>query len=383
MDATFACNERPAERKANSAMSAFENMRAVTSKNTYRGGNGRVEYAVSAMKGHRPNMEDAHATLEDLDVSTATSFFAVYDGHGGHAVAQYCATHFHLEVLNHPEFRSNLPNAVGRAFFRMDELLREQEAREELTRLSGKDYYEQPDRASFLNCFCVKRPSYHGPIDEGCTACVALIRGSQIIVGNAGDSRCVLSRNGQAIALSTDHKPNVPNEIQRIQNAGRSIRYSRGAYRIDDGIAVSRAIGDMKFKKNKDLSPRLQALTCSPEIRSESITDDTEFLAIACDGIWDVLSDQELVDFVGLYIRSEMNLGSVCEALLDHCLARPGALDNMTVILVRLNHAKRPLPTVPSMQEPAADKSTDDEGRSKGKAVFEVGASSRPRCNEF
>ncbi|KAK1650522.1 hypothetical protein QYE76_068327 [Lolium multiflorum] len=117
--------------------------------------------------------------------------------------------------------------------------------------------------------------NYEGPQIEGSTACVALIRGNQIIVGNVGDSRCVLSRNGQAIDLSTDHKPNEAGERARIEAAGGSVvqrevlvfdalgrmRIELGAYRVDGIIAVSRALGDFQFKKNNKLK-----FKCDPDI---------------------------------------------------------------------------------------------------------------------
>ncbi|KAM0883419.1 hypothetical protein ACQ4PT_031648 [Festuca glaucescens] len=298
----------------------------VISKTTHRGENDRLEYAVSSMQGYRVNMEDAHATIGDLDVSTATSFFGVYDGHGGPAVSMFCARHLHVEVRNHPEFKDNLPTAVASAFVRMDQMMMTEEGRRELCGY-GHPSKKLTVKDMLMNCACLKMkvislflqehielflcrkskvtktpivyPSlffhlqkYPGPIDVGSTACVALIRGDQIIVGNAGDCRCVLSRNGQAIILTTDHKPSVPAERQRIENAGRSVTVTGGASRIDNGIAVSRSIGDMRYKTNSRFTPAQQALTSYPEIRLEKITDDTEFLVMACDGVWDVVLNQ-------------------------------------------------------------------------------------------
>jgi protein phosphatase 1G len=68
---------------------------------------------------------------------------------------------------------------------------------------------------------------------------VVIIRGNQIIVGNVGDSRCVLSKNGQAISLSFDHKPHHEAERERIQRAGGHVFLQR----ILGMLATSRAIG--------------------------------------------------------------------------------------------------------------------------------------------
>uniref|UniRef100_A0A0E0H2S6 protein-serine/threonine phosphatase n=1 Tax=Oryza nivara TaxID=4536 RepID=A0A0E0H2S6_ORYNI len=287
-------------------------------KSTHSGGNTVLAYASSAMQGYRSTMEDAHATIENLDAPTNTSFFGVYDGHGGSAVA------------------------------RMDEMLRNQAASKELTEYgSGNEYWRTAGR-SWLRCApCVQGPVYCGPLAEGCTACVVLIRNTQIVVGNAGDARCVISRNGQAIALSNDHKPNFPEETQRIVAAGGSVSFSRGSHRVNNGIAVSRAIGiaymfvggDLSYKNNKKLRPEQQLLTCSPEIRADQLTDDTEFLVIACDGVWDVLANQAVVDFVRLHLNNGVELSVICESLLQEAITRdPPSTDNMSVILVRFLH---------------------------------------------
>nr|CAC09510.2 H0711G06.16 [Oryza sativa]CAH67547.1 H0311C03.1 [Oryza sativa] len=317
-------------------------------KSTHSGGNTVLAYASSAMQGYRSTMEDAHATIENLDAPTNTSFFGVYDGHGGSAVARYCANHLHNKVLEQEDFSSNLANALRQSFFRMDEMLRNQAASKELTEYgSGNEYWRTAGR-SWLRCApCVQGPVYCGPLAEGCTACVVLIRNTQIVVGNAGDARCVISRNGQAIALSNDHKPNFPEETQRIVAAGGSVSFSRGSHRVNNGIAVSRAIGiaymfvggDLSYKNNKKLRPEQQLLTCSPEIRADQLTDDTEFLVIACDGVWDVLANQAVVDFVRLHLNNGVELSVICESLLQEAITRdPPSTDNMSVILVRFLH---------------------------------------------
>ncbi|XP_066350644.1 probable protein phosphatase 2C 42 [Miscanthus floridulus] len=311
----------------------------VTLKTTEEGENERLDYAVSAMQGHRENMEDAHAIVLNLDAATGTSFFGVYDGHGGPAVSKYCARHLHIELRRHERFRDNLQIAIERTFLRMDEMMKDRSAGRELSGYGGNDNwkaYRKAMRTSLFLPFCQK-PAYPGPENDGCTACVVLIRGNQIIVGNAGDSRCVLSRNNLAIDLSNDFKPNLPAERQRIETAGHEVIFSeRGnVHRIDDGIAISRSLGDLLYKDNNNLGPEQQAITAFPEVRTEEITQDDQFLIIACDGIWDCLTSQQAVDFIRIYLNADVGLAFICEALLGHCLAQPRGWDNMTVVLVR------------------------------------------------
>mmetsp|Transcript_8897 Transcript_8897/g.6244 ORF Transcript_8897/g.6244 Transcript_8897/m.6244 type:complete len:91 (-) Transcript_8897:451-723(-) len=83
----------------------------------------------------------------------------------------------------------------------------------------------------------------------GCTACVAIITDDTIICANSGDSRCVLARDGVAIEMSEDHKPDNVGEKARIQAAGGF---------VDDGrvkgiLSLSRALGDLEYKMNSKL----------------------------------------------------------------------------------------------------------------------------------
>ncbi|XP_065034091.1 probable protein phosphatase 2C 11 [Musa acuminata AAA Group] len=182
---------------------------------------------------------------------------------------------------------------------------------------------------------------FSGPT-SGSTACVAVIRNNQLIVANAGDSRCVLSRKGRAISLSTDHKPYLVEEKERIVKAGGFIQ----AGRINGSLNLTRAIGDMEFKQNKFLPAEKQVVTCNPDINIVELCDDDEFLILACDGVWDCMINQQLVDFITEHIKTESCLSAVCERVLDRCLApstiSEEGLDNMTMILVQFNKPIRP-----------------------------------------
>ena len=76
--------------------------------------------------------------------------------------------------------------------------------------------------------------------DSGCTAVVALLRKDELVVANAGDSRCVLCRDGRAIDLSVDHKPEDDDERKRIEAAGGKVTADG---RVNGGLNLSRAIG--------------------------------------------------------------------------------------------------------------------------------------------
>ncbi|MEQ2193811.1 Protein phosphatase 1G [Xenoophorus captivus] len=119
--------------------------------------------------------------------------------------------------------------------------------------------------------------------DSGTTAVVALIRGKQLIVANAGDSRCVVSERGKAVDMSYDHKPEDEVELTRIKNAGGKVTMDG---RVNGGLNLSRAIGDHFYKRNKSLPPEEQMISAMPDVKVLTLNEDHDFMVIACDGIW-------------------------------------------------------------------------------------------------
>lgn len=76
-----------------------------------------------------------------------------------------------------------------------------------------------------------------------------------------------------------------------------------------------------------------------PDIIEHLLTDHDEFVVLACDGIWDSLNNQEVVDFIRHKLCQHKSLGPICEELMDYCLAEKGNMagigcDNMTVVIV-------------------------------------------------
>ncbi|XP_056463842.1 protein phosphatase 1G [Gadus chalcogrammus] len=177
--------------------------------------------------------------------------------------------------------------------------------------------------------------------DSGTTAVVALMRGKQLIVANAGDSRCVVSESGKAVDMSYDHKPEDELELARIKNAGGKVTMDG---RVNGGLNLSRAIGDHFYKRNKNLPPEEQMISCMPDVKVLTLHDDHDFMVIACDGIWNVLSSQEVVDFVSARIKPDQAgkvrpLSNIVEELLGQCLAPDTTgdgtgCDNMTCMII-------------------------------------------------
>lgn len=281
-----------------------------TDKKSETGEDDRLFYAVSEMQGWRITMEDAHAavlTLEDGSTGN-NAFFAVYDGHGGGNVAKFAGKNVHKRLLAEEAYREKrYDEALKRAFLGTDEDL-----------LADPGHTRDP---------------------SGCTAVAALLtHDKKIYVANAGDSRSVISVKGEVKPLSFDHKPSSDTERARIVGAGGYIEYGR----VNGNLALSRALGDFEFKKNYSLIPQKQVITADPDVTMHEVTEDDEFLVLACDGIWDCLSSQQVVDFIRLKISEGKQLHEIGEEICGHCLApdtSSGAgigCDNMTILIVAI-----------------------------------------------
>ena len=175
----------------------------------------------------------------------------------------------------------------------------------------------------------------------GTTACVVLITPTEIYCANAGDSRAILSQGTSTFDLSDDHKPDNEDERIRIEAAGCDVSDGRVAGKL----SLSRAIGDLAYKQNPNLSVDSQAITCVPDVTKRARSADDGFLFIACDGVWDVLTSAEGAQYIK-EVREE-NPGSntphkILESLFDDIICEDiedqsavvGGSDNMSAILI-------------------------------------------------
>ncbi|KAF9783183.1 phosphatase 2C-like domain-containing protein [Thelephora terrestris] len=111
-------------------------------------------------------------------------------------------------------------------------------------------------------------------------------------------------------------------------------------------LALARALGDFEYQKNANVSAEDQVITANPEVIEHKITEEDEFLIIACDGIWDCLTSQQCVDAVRLLISEGKELSEVAEIICELCLApdtESGAgigCDNMTMLVVAILHGR-------------------------------------------
>ncbi|XP_036118107.1 protein phosphatase 1B isoform X8 [Molossus molossus] len=311
-------------------MGAFLDKPKTEKHNAHGAGNG-LRYGLSSMQGWRVEMEDAHTAVVGIPHGLEDwSFFAVYDGHAGSRVANYCSTHLLEHITNNEDFRAaaksgsalepsveNVKNGIRTGFLKIDEYMR-----------NFSDLRNGMDRS-------------------GSTAVGVMISPKHIYFINCGDSRAVLYRNGQVCFSTQDHKPCNPREKERIQNAGGSVMIQR----VNGSLAVSRALGDYDYKCVDGKGPTEQLVSPEPEVYELLRAEEDEFIILACDGIWDVMSNEELCEFVKSRLEVSDDLENVCNWVVDTCLHK-GSRDNMSIVLVCFSNA-------PKVSDEAVKKDSD------------------------
>jgi len=271
---------------------------------------GKIVFGEFSTKGKRKTNEDAHLILLSIPEEPTSAFFGVWDGHGGKKASAYCKKKMIKHIATQENFATDKINALLQGFIKTDE------------KYLGK--YEE----------------------DGCTVVVTILtEDNQLYVAHAGDSRCVVSTlDGKALTLTTDHKPNDELEKQRIESTVHEVQKDTilfngkrvFAYRIDGIISVSRSIGDSNFKDNQEVGPEAQAITCIPDISQHTIQNG-QLIILACDGLWDVLTDQQVVDFI-LENKKSQDLQKIASNLAEKAIEL-GSADNISVVIVSVENS--------------------------------------------
>jgi serine/threonine protein phosphatase PrpC len=165
--------------------------------------------------------------------------------------------------------------------------------------------------------------------DPGSTAAACLITPTQIYLINLGDSRGFIVSNNQIKISTQDHKPQNEIEKRRILDAGGQVKIRIGNYEKDiydakssNGLrlSMSRALGDYRMKCNPEKDKCEQIIIAKPDIyvHERSIEKD-EYLVLACDGIWDVIENDELKQYIDYSLSIINDLENICVDILDMC----------------------------------------------------------------
>lgn len=342
-------------------MDAFSDSPHTEKYNEHGEGN-NLHYGVASMQGWRMEMEDAHSAKTGLENNLSDwSYFAVFDGHAGAIVSAHSADNLLESIMKTDEFKNNdIINGIHTGFLNLDNEMRD-----------------------LVDFHCDR---------SGSTAVCTFISPDKLFIGNCGDSRAVLCSSGRPIFSTRDHKPILPAEKERIQAAGGSVMVQR----VNGSLAVSRALGDYEYKNVYGRGQCEQLVSPEPEIfiRDRDFNND-EFLILACDGIWDVMTNEDLCDFIYSRLLITDDLEVIANQVIDTCLYKvlylfiffislylietfylpflffifQGSRDNMSIILVKFPAA--PKPNVEAQNEDA-ELDMDIERRIKGSMKFSL-----------
>ncbi|CAN8097462.1 unnamed protein product [Discula destructiva] len=286
--------------------------------------------------------DDASATSGQGVLETDNGYFAIFDGHAGTFAADWCGKKLHviLEEIIKKNPNAPIPELLDQTFTSVDGQLEKlplknsgctaavavlrwedrvpsnasqtgsqsiapalARATEKTTDKTAEGTETKPDTKSNPELQKLKG---------------AASRQRVLYTANVGDARIILCRSGKALRLSYDHKGSDENEGKRITNAGGLILNNR----VNGVLAVTRALGDSYMKDLVTGHPYTTETVIQPDM--------DEFAIIACDGLWDVCSDQEAVDLV----RDVQDPTSAAKLLVDHALAR-FSTDNLSCMIVR------------------------------------------------
>ena len=273
----------------------------------------------SSMQGWRKTMEDAHL-ISNIDEDR--SILGVYDGHQGNQVSQFCANEMINTLKSSEHFPHSLEEAFIDAYLSIDAKMKTAEGSKMLADICKTENYDN-------------EMIVHGKCDMskeiGSTAVTCVIEDNLISVANCGDSRAILVRNDEIVQLTTDHKPNVKSEADRIRQCGGVIRNNR----VNGNLSLTRALGDTQFKKGNDVNKYI--ISPVPEVTNVDVDGSEEMIVMACDGVWDVMSNEEIVKEIKDRLENGNSIDFVCEEILKKCLSdnpyEHAGNDNMTLII--------------------------------------------------
>ena len=301
-----------------------------SSENEFNNSNELIKaYAYNTSEGNIREYNEDTITVTKINLNTKEKndycyFFAVYDGHGGNGCSLYLKNNLHKNIS---EFSvKGLKSAI------------------EIT------------EDNFLTKKAIDN-DYNLVDTSGSCGIILLIKNKKCIIANIGDSRLVIFKNKRVIFSTKDHKPNTYMEKRRIEKAGGSVYQTTAAIPIyqngklieipwrvcPGGLSVSRTFGDIETK-NESLGGKKGVVVALPDISEFDLNEQYNFIVIGCDGIFDVLSNGEIIDCIKfvLKLNKEKNkkinelCGDFANMIIKSALAKE-SFDNVSCIVIVFN----------------------------------------------
>ncbi|KAF7547535.1 hypothetical protein G7046_g8974 [Stylonectria norvegica] len=312
----------------------------------------------------RSDKRDSDSAAQDM-VESDNGYFAIFDGHAGTFAADWCGKKLHiiLEDIIRKNPSALIPEVLDQTFTTVDAQLEKlplknsgctaavavlrwedrvpsdrsatgsqsiAPAAAAIAKANNKldSKLDDPEKDKPKEVAPVTSAGSSGtdvtsipPVDSAQAKLRFMASRQRVLyTANVGDARIILCRGGKALRLTYDHKGSDENEGKRISAAGGLILNNR----VNGVLAVTRALGDAYMKKLVTGHPYTTETVIQP--------DSDEFIIIACDGLWDVCTDQEAVDL----IRNVQDPSLASKILVDHALNR-FSTDNLSCMIVRLD----------------------------------------------
>lgn len=265
----------------------------------------KTTYYKASLKGLRETNEDAEVIIDNYkgqkkNIKDVT-YMAVFDGHGGSQISSFLGEnlqkYFIHKDLKYPLSKKYIKNVFDN--------------------MQNKLINKKGDIAKRV----------------GSTALIVLLYKHNdteyINIMNLGDCRAVICRNNIAVQLTKDHKPNWPEEKHRVEKLGGQIYFDGNDWRVGY-LSVSRSFGDL------DATPYVSHIPDTFKYRKDN---NDMFIIIACDGLWDVLTNNDAVNFVlskcyDLDKNKRINKNiNIAEELASYAINQKGSTDNVSVIV--------------------------------------------------
>uniref|UniRef100_A0AAV1TYC1 PPM-type phosphatase domain-containing protein n=1 Tax=Peronospora matthiolae TaxID=2874970 RepID=A0AAV1TYC1_9STRA len=321
----------------------------------------RVQVGVSLAQGARPYMEDRYSVVErlsesEMDSESSPSLLAVYDGHNGAYASEYARRRFKVLLGENEDLMQISRRARHAKLTEVDV----ENIRNLLADAFATVDAEILHRTVILN----KR--------DGSTVLLGLLVGGKLFVANIGDSRGVLAQSenssgaskgegergvASAVRLSVDHKPDLKEETDRVEEAGGKVIFS-GCWRVAHDqislrLAISRSLGDHPLKMNLPSSCSAPLVSVVPDVRVFNVEAAGEYLVFASDGLWDRLSDDDAAKIVRTKVAEyhwsgertspdsvkKEALQFAADALVEAALLKR-SMDNITAMVVSFSELR-------------------------------------------
>jgi serine/threonine protein phosphatase PrpC len=235
-------------------------------------------------KGMRPTNEDEHIVAKYGKVK----FYGIFDGHGGSKVSQFLKKNVYKFFVG-----EKIKMPIRTAYIK--------KVHETIQRKLIEEY---PNASKW----------------SGSTSLYIIRVDKKVIISNLGDCRAVLCRDGLALPLTKDHKPNWSDERERISKLGGKVYFDQYDWRVGT-LSVSRSFGDI------DTKPYVSHI---PDVYNFTVTKKDKFIIMACDGLWDVMSNQEVILFI---LENPVN---TAKKLAKYAIDVKGTTDNVTILIIYL-----------------------------------------------